>query len=196
MTLYVLSYALILVQGTRVDIMHLAINIRIPYKPSHWLLRETCSRAYHATKPCKSSIFRSMKVGCSPWIQEDSFLCVFSFIFWPRPKAWDLMPLRTNHTGSRVPDLVSGGSEGAILHWDLSSPTAGTPTPAPSSTATASTTVASHATSASAAVLLASDSQVEGESWPVPFPFEVTGGGRPGRIWMLNVLNSGSSFLV
>jgi hypothetical protein len=106
MTLYVLSYALILVQGTRVDIMHLAINIRIPYKPSHWLLRETCSRAHHATKPCKSSIFRSMKVGCSPWIQEDSFLCVFSFIFWPRPKAWDLMPLRTNHTGSRVPDLV------------------------------------------------------------------------------------------
>ncbi len=42
------------------------------------------------------------------------------------------------------PILVSGGSEGAILHWDLSSPTAGTP---PSSSA-AATSPASHAASA------------------------------------------------
>ncbi len=41
------------------------------------------------------------------------------------------------------PILVSGGSEGAILHWDLSSPTAGTP---PSSSA-AATSPASHAAS-------------------------------------------------
>jgi polyadenylation factor subunit 2 len=55
-TLYV-SRALPLVQGTHVDIVHLAINTRIPYKPSHGLLMGTCSQAPHATKLCESSIF-------------------------------------------------------------------------------------------------------------------------------------------
>ena len=55
-TLYV-SRALSSVLGTRVDIMHPAINIRITYKPSHGLLMEICSRAHRATKLCESSIF-------------------------------------------------------------------------------------------------------------------------------------------
>ena len=61
------------------------------------------------------------------------------------------------------PILVSGGSEGAILHWDLSSPAAGTPTPifptASSSTATSSSP-APHATSASTAALSAPAPQI------------------------------------
>ena len=57
-TLYV-SRALSLMQGTRVDIIPLAINIRIPYKPSRGLPMETCSRVHHAIKLCESSIFAS-----------------------------------------------------------------------------------------------------------------------------------------
>jgi polyadenylation factor subunit 2 len=62
------------------------------------------------------------------------------------------------------PILVSGGSEGAILHWDLSSPTPGTPTPifstASPSAATTSTSPASHTTSPSTVVLSAPTPQI------------------------------------
>ena len=58
------------------------------------------------------------------------------------------------------PILVSGGSEGAIPHWDLSSPTASTPTSASSSSATDSTSTVSHATSASVAALSARTPQI------------------------------------
>ena len=61
------------------------------------------------------------------------------------------------------PILVSGGSEGAILHWDLSSPTAGTPTPifsSSSSAATTTTSPASHPTSPSTAALSAPAPQI------------------------------------
>jgi len=55
-TLYVFR-ALSLVQGTCVDMMHLDINIRIPYRPSHGLPMGTCSQARHATKLCECSTF-------------------------------------------------------------------------------------------------------------------------------------------
>ncbi len=60
------------------------------------------------------------------------------------------------------PILVSGGSEGAILHWDLSSPTASMPAPmfSASSTANSSTSPSSHATSRSIAALSAPVPQI------------------------------------
>jgi polyadenylation factor subunit 2 len=55
-TLYV-SRALELVQRIRVDTVHLAINIRIPFKLSRGLRMEICSQAHHVTKLYESSIF-------------------------------------------------------------------------------------------------------------------------------------------
>jgi hypothetical protein len=78
-------------------------------------------------------------------------VCVFLFF-----ACQDLMSLPTNSPSMapRAPDPRLGDSEGAILHWDLSSPTPGTPVPtASSSTATASTLPASHTTSPSTAAL-------------------------------------------
>ena len=50
------------------------------------------------------------------------------------------------------PILVSGGSEGAILHWDLSSPTAGTPAPTAPSSSGAAGTITSPASQAGPAL--------------------------------------------
>jgi polyadenylation factor subunit 2 len=64
------------------------------------------------------------------------------------------LPTNSLSMAPRAPDPRLGDSEGAILHWDLSSPTPGTPTPTASfSTATASTLLASHTTSPSTAAL-------------------------------------------